>query len=532
MKKTVFVSVLIILISNQSFSQCSTTISGTLTSCGAGCNGTVIFTSSSGTPPYNLVVTGGPTTQYNSSYTWTSVCPGAYHYDVMGASASCHDTGTVTVTAISVTPAPALTIEAYDLTGTPLGNNPTVCQLQHVDFFLSNQFPFINVLPNAYTWKVNGTPVLVQNNLSSYFNATYGTSALNTGDSVTLEVSWPNACMSANPRISQNIYFTVTPNQPPVLTITDNMTNDTICHGSTVTFTANPFDAGTPTYEWYLDGTPVGTASTYTTPATLPNGGHEVYCIMTSGDYCDTQDPVFNPTVISDTTFFYIDPCYYYVPVTGTLGPYTTCNSPFYDSALDTPVNYSNNANGLVKFCPAVQGQYITISFTSLSLNDAGDRLRIFSGTPSSTWTADTSAIPLLNIAGPVNSPGPAVTSNVSGGCLTAHFRSDAVGNAAGWVANITCSPTVSVPEQSIETAVLTVHLNPATDELSLIGYTLSENYSIEIYNVLGEKVYSRQPETSNQEHVTVNVSKLRSGIYFVKVKGERKEGVAKFVKQ
>jgi hypothetical protein len=405
MKKTVLVSALIILISNQSFSQCSTTISGTLTSCGAGCNGTVIFTSSSGTPPYNLVVTGGPTTQYNSSYIWTSVCPGSYHYDVTGASASCHDTGTVIVTAMPTISPPSLTIEAYDLNGSPLSNNPTICQLQSIDFNV--QLPFENVELKTFEWKKNGITQLTQTAVNpSPPGIGWNTSTLANGDVISLTVTFtaPPPCYSPDSVTSQNITFTVTPNQPPVIIITDNLLNDTNCFGNPVTFTANPFEAGTPTYEWYLDGTPVGTASTYTTPATLPNGGHQVYCIMTSGDYCDSQDPVFNPVVTSLANGFYVQQCQF-----------------------------------------------------------------------------------------------------------------------------------AFVPDEKFVKAPVIVFPNPATNELRIESRVLGTELKIalvEIYNVLGEKIYSRQPETSNQEHVTVNVSKLRSGIYFVKVKGERKEGVAKFVKQ
>lgn len=445
MKKTLLIFLLAFLTGSQVFAQCSTNISGTLNSCPTNCNGSVTFTSTAGTPPYNLVVTGGPTTQYTSSYTWTGVCPGSYHYDITDATMSCNDSGTVVVTAITPTTTPALTIEAFDILGNSLGNNPTVCELQTIDFNI--QAPFVNIVPNTYTWKKNGVPVLVQNNVSNYFIASYSTPALASGDIITLEVSWPNACMSSNPQVSQGVTFTVTPNQPPSVSISHNFPTDTICHGNIVTFTAAAFNAGTPTYQWFMDGAPVSTASTYSTLITLANGAHQVWCQITSSDYCDTQEPVFNPTVTSNTISFSIDPCFYHVPASGSLGPYTTCSSPFYDSQNDTPVNYSNNVNGLVKLCPAVVGLYVTISFTSLNLNDAGDRLRIFPSSFASTLTTDTSNGPLFNVAGPVSGPNSAiVTSNVAGdGCLTAHFRTDAAGNAAGWVANIICLSLPSV---------------------------------------------------------------------------------------
>ncbi|MES2138142.1 MAG: M43 family zinc metalloprotease [Bacteroidota bacterium] len=54
------------------------------------------------------------------------------------------------------------------------------------------------------------------------------------------------------------------------------------CTGQSITFTATPVNAGSPTYQWYLNGTAVNleTGVTYTT-TTLTN--QSVTCIMTSG---------------------------------------------------------------------------------------------------------------------------------------------------------------------------------------------------------------------------------------------------------
>lgn len=63
--------------------------------------------------------------------------------------------------------------------------------------------------------------------------------------------------------------------------ITSNDADNTICEGTSVTFTAAPTNGGTaPTYQWKVGSTVVGTAATYTT-STLTNG-QVVTCIMTS----------------------------------------------------------------------------------------------------------------------------------------------------------------------------------------------------------------------------------------------------------
>jgi hypothetical protein len=75
----------------------------------------------------------------------------------------------------------------------------------------------------------------------------------------------------------------------------------------------------------------------------------------------------------------------------------------------------------------------------------------------------------------------------------------------------------------------LSISPNPATSELIIDNAELKIE-RIEIYNVLGEKCLT--PTLSKGEGVHVDVSSLSSGIYFVKVNGERGEGIAKFVKQ
>ena len=84
---------------------------------------------------------------------------------------------------------------------------------------------------------------------------------------------------------------------------------------STVTFTATPLNGGTtPTYQWKVNGTNVGTNSNIFSTSTLTNG-QAVTCTMTSNASCTTTptansnsismtvNPIINPTVsISQTT--------------------------------------------------------------------------------------------------------------------------------------------------------------------------------------------------------------------------------------
>lgn len=74
--------------------------------------------------------------------------------------------------------------------------------------------------------------------------------------------------------------ITIGAGAPPSVAIAANDTDNTICSGTSVTFTATPTSGGTsPTYQWQVNGANVGTnSSTYTT-STLTNG-QVVTCTM------------------------------------------------------------------------------------------------------------------------------------------------------------------------------------------------------------------------------------------------------------
>ena len=74
------------------------------------------------------------------------------------------------------------------------------------------------------------------------------------------------------------------------------------------------------------------------------------------------------------------------------------------------------------------------------------------------------------------------------------------------------------------------VYPNPAGNELRIQSAELKIE-SVEIYDVIGDKMFSRHPAVGSQQ-LSIDVSEFTPGIYFVKVKGEGKEHITKFVKQ
>lgn len=111
---------------------------------------------------------------------------------------------------------------------------------------------------DSFIFFVNGFEV-ASNSVSE---PTYTSSTLNNGDTVTVEGSL-NGCYS-----HMSAAITMVVNPPPTVTLTSSVTNDTICQGQPVTFTAVP--GGYNNYN-FLDGGSVslqnGASNTFTTTA-------------------------------------------------------------------------------------------------------------------------------------------------------------------------------------------------------------------------------------------------------------------------
>jgi hypothetical protein len=118
------------------------------------------------------------------------------------------------------------------------------------------------VPPYTYNWSFNasGTPSL---GTTTNPNITFPTAGTQT--------VYLFATDSCGNTVIINRNVTVNASVTPAVTITANPSG-AICPGTSVTFTANPTNGGTPVYQWKRNGTNVGTNSaTYTNP-TLANG--------------------------------------------------------------------------------------------------------------------------------------------------------------------------------------------------------------------------------------------------------------------
>ncbi|HNS11050.1 MAG TPA: hypothetical protein PKM97_00445 [Bacteroidia bacterium] len=136
----------------------------------------------------------------------------------------------------------------------------------------------------SYQWKVNGTNVGTNSN-------TYTTTTLTNGQSVTCVMTSNANCVTGSPATSNSISTTVNSSVAASVSISQTSGTNPQCVGASATFTATPTNGGTtPSYQWKVNGTNVGTNSNTYTTTTLTNG-QAVACVMTSNANCVTGSP-------------------------------------------------------------------------------------------------------------------------------------------------------------------------------------------------------------------------------------------------
>jgi PKD repeat protein len=77
------------------------------------------------------------------------------------------------------------------------------------------------------------------------------------------------------------------------------------------------------------------------------------------------------------------------------------------------------------------------------------------------------------------------------------------------------------------------IYPNPARNQFIIYGLPLNERATIDLYNVLGEKVYSQQSEIRNpKSEIQIDVSHFSSGVYFLRIQNELINCTRKLIKQ
>ncbi|GEM_PF-936198 len=155
-------------------------------------------------------------------------------------------------------------------------NDNSICPNESVTFTAT---PTNGGSAPLYQWQVNGVNVGTNST-----TATYTTTSLTSGQSVTCVMTSNLSGVTASPATSNAIVTTVVGVTPSVSIALTTGTNPS-CAGENKVFTATPTNGGTtPTYDWKVDGVSTASTSTFTT-STLTSG-QVVTCVMTSNNSC------------------------------------------------------------------------------------------------------------------------------------------------------------------------------------------------------------------------------------------------------
>jgi uncharacterized protein (TIGR02145 family) len=180
----------------------------------------------------------------------------------------------------------------------------------------------------SYQWQVNGINVGTNNPIFTYFP--------NSLDLVSciLTSSLPD-CIVNNPDTSNVVTMTVNPNLP--VSVSVMASENPFCLGTSVTFTATPTAPGNLTYQWYVNGIPVGSNSPILTY--FPINNDAVHCSLLTDHLCVLNNPAFSDTITmigfpglpADVTITAVpSPSCQGVPVTFTATPINGGTNPSY----------------------------------------------------------------------------------------------------------------------------------------------------------------------------------------------------------
>jgi len=239
----------------------------------------------------NATTTLGAEAVSGSTYSWTSI-PAGFTSTEANPAITALSTTTYTVietfTATGCTNSNSVLVTVTPTVGTPVftsGTNSTRCQGSGTVAYSATATNNTGI-----TYSLDATSLLAGNSIVAgtgivtYVAGWSGTSVITA-----------TAAGCNGPALAQHT-VTVNPLLPVSVSIVS--TSDTICSGTSVTFTASPVNGGlSPVYQWKKGGVDINgeTGSTYTT-STLANGD-AISVILTSNAICPDSNPVGSNTI-------------------------------------------------------------------------------------------------------------------------------------------------------------------------------------------------------------------------------------------
>ncbi|MEC4003370.1 M12 family metallo-peptidase [Flavobacterium sp. SUN052] len=185
------------------------------------------------------------------------------------------------------------------------------------------------------------------------------------------------------------------------------------------------------------------------------------------------------------------------------------CNGIQYTDTGGISGDYTNMETVVRTIIPNVANNNIVLTFTDFALEVDYDYLNIYDG----NTTAAPQLSPGLGFTGTTN-PG-TFTSSAADGSLTVKFYSDQGVVDAGFIANISCTPNLSVNNYN-GYLDFSYFPNPTNGKVTINSKTPISQ--VLVYSVTGQLLYENQ---TNSLNTNVDISSFAVGTYFFKLKFE-----------
>jgi hypothetical protein len=276
-----------------------------------------------------------------------------------------------------------------------------------------------------------------------------------------------------------------------ITTCINNITSVSIDNVTTTTATISWVDAGTSFTSWQVAVYPLGgTATNWITVNTVSS--YSAVNLTANSYYVVEVRPNCDAGLVSGTkTIMFV-----------TASDF--CNGLVFADTGGTSSNYADMETVVRTIVPNVPNNNIVLTFSEFNFEQDYDFLSVYNG--------NTTAATLLGKFTGTTIPGP-FTSSAADGSLTVKYTSDQFLNFSGFVANISCTPNLSVNNYNgyID---FSYYPNPTNGKVMITSKTpIAE---VLVYNVTGQLLYDSQ---LNDLNTNVDITSYAVGTYFFKLK-------------
>jgi photosystem II stability/assembly factor-like uncharacterized protein len=251
----------------------------------------------------------------------------------------------------------------------------------------------------------------------------------------------------------------------------------------------------TPTTFSFVNGTDVNSQN----PEVIFNNSDiytiELYTSNLTGNDTETK-----------TNFITIDSSCEYAMTNGSL---YTCDALFYDPGYTD--DYPAGQDFVYTIYPSSPNSNVKVQFNSFNVeydsNCIYDYLEIYN--------AENTSSGFIGQYCGTNNPGTITASNPLG-ALTFYFHADGGVEEFGWDATVSCEDIVTSINENSDNS-FRIYPNPANTYVQVESKNL-KGESIKVFDITGKIVKSTIINSYNEELVTIDISDLEKGVYFIKI--------------